>query len=299
MNTERKREKLFKETIKHGRIYPCISCHRFLFKNGVYKFIIEDFDEAIICQTVGEDAITDSSYVCYTCKGYLTKKKMPPMCYMNNLQLFDISNFEELHLTELENAMIALNILFQKVFKLPKSRWPAMKDKTVNIPIYETDVIRTIESLPRTPNSAGIIPVELKRRLNFRNYHMTQYVSVPKLETALQTLKSLGHQYYQFQLETEEFLDTCKERDIEGFNFLYPGDELLSDDAKQEAAAQAQNLFPLVTPEDEIDLSEPNNDKGDNADNSDDDDDNKRQIPLKSGSLCTIDLLASLIITRK
>ena len=64
----------------------------------------------------------------------MLKKKMPPMCHRNNLQLFDIQGYEELKLTELENAMIALNILFQKVFKLPKSRWPAMKDKTINIP---------------------------------------------------------------------------------------------------------------------------------------------------------------------
>ena len=76
------------------------------------------------------------------------------MCYKNNLELFDISSCEELHLTELENAMISLNILFQKVFKLPKSRWPAMKDKTINITVYEKDILNTIDSLPRTPNSA-------------------------------------------------------------------------------------------------------------------------------------------------
>ena len=63
----------------------------------------------------------------------------------------DLRGYEELQLTELENSMIALNIIFQKVFKLPKSRWPGMKDKTFNIPIFETDVLKTIESLPRTP----------------------------------------------------------------------------------------------------------------------------------------------------
>ena len=90
---------------------------------------------------------------------------MPPMSNQNNLQLFDISKNEELHLTELENSMIALNIIFQKVFKLPKSRWPAMKDKTINIPIFESDILNTIESLPRTPSNAGIIPINFGRKM--------------------------------------------------------------------------------------------------------------------------------------
>ena len=60
------------------------------------------------------------------------------MSNQNNLMIFDISNYPEFNLTELENCMIALNIIFQKVFRLPKSRWPAMKDRTVNIPIYES-----------------------------------------------------------------------------------------------------------------------------------------------------------------
>ena len=96
------------------------------------------------------------------------------MSNQNNLQLFDISNHEEFKLTELENCMIALNIIFQKVYKLPKSRWPAMKDRTINIPIFEADVIKTVESLPRTPDEAGIIPINLKRKLSYKSCHKTQ-----------------------------------------------------------------------------------------------------------------------------
>ena len=93
---------------------------------------------------------------------------MPPMSWANNLKLFDVSNYEELQLTELENAMIALNIIFQKVIKLPKSRWPAMKDRIVNVPVFAEDITESIKSLPRTPHSAEIIPVKFKRKLNFR-----------------------------------------------------------------------------------------------------------------------------------
>ena len=120
------------------------------------------------------------------------------MSNQNNLQLMDLSHYEELHLTELENSMIALNIIFQKVFKLPKSRWPAMKDRTVNILIFETDVLNTIKSLPRTPSQAGIIPIN--RKLNYKTSHKVQYISVPKILKALNTLKKMGNRYYQFIL---------------------------------------------------------------------------------------------------
>ena len=125
--------------------------------------------------------------------------------------------------------MIALNIIFQKVFRLPKSRWPAMKDKTVNIPVFEADVMKTVETLPRTPNEAGIIPINLKRRLSYNSCHKTQYVSVPKLIKALETLKSLGNQYYQFVPDMDKFKERCRETDTEGFSLIFPKDELYED----------------------------------------------------------------------
>ena len=60
---------------------------------------------------------TNKEYnICTTCKSHLLKGKMPPMSNQNSLQLMDLTSYEELHLTELENSMIALNIIFQKVF---------------------------------------------------------------------------------------------------------------------------------------------------------------------------------------
>ena len=165
-------------------------------------------------------------YICFTCKNHISRGKVPPMSNQNNLQLIDLSNYEELHLTELENSMIALNIIFQKVFKLPKSRWPAMKDKTVNIPIFESDVLKTIESLPRTPSEAGIIPINFKRKLEYKNSHMIQYISVPKMIKALNTLKEMGNRYYQFIPTKVNFEDECRENDLEGFQFIYPEDEI-------------------------------------------------------------------------
>ena len=49
-------------------------------------------------------------HLCFTCKNYIVRSKMPPMSTKNNLQLVDLNGYEELHLTELENSLIAPNI---------------------------------------------------------------------------------------------------------------------------------------------------------------------------------------------
>ena len=114
VSTEENREKLFKESIKFGRIFPCVCCHRLLFKNSVSNFVVSDFHEEIIRKVNCDEIIDQDLYICTTCKNYMSKKSVPPMCHTNSLQLFDISSYKELHLTELENSMIALNIVFQK-----------------------------------------------------------------------------------------------------------------------------------------------------------------------------------------
>ena len=257
--TEEGRRECFRASIRDGRIYPCISCHRVCFHNGVQSFTSEfEVDitskyKSLLTLAIrkSEDLkVRESFFICLTCKNYITKGKIPPMSCRNNLELFDINGYPEFQLTELENSMIALNLIFQKVIKLPKSRWPAMKDKTINIPISEVDVVNTIESLPRTPTSAGIIPIDLKRKLNFKNSHMTQYVSVPKVLKALKTLKDLGNPYYQFIPICDEFKEKLKENDIEGFKFIYPEDGIaLSDEVGQQTAESKD----AITDKEELD----------------------------------------------
>jgi len=190
VNSEDMRRHNFFEAIKKGRIYDCFCCDRRLFRSGVepqstdFREILEKRYPGLFDSAIGEidTKIIDGQYhMCRTCNSYIKKGKVPPMSKKNNLELFDISNHQEFQLTELENCMIALNILFQKIYKLPKSRWPAMKDKTINIPIFEDDVLTTVKSIPRPPSEARIIAVNLKRKKSFKNSHKSQYVLVSKL----------------------------------------------------------------------------------------------------------------------
>ena len=72
-----------------------------------------------------------------------------------------------LELTELEANLIAKNIVFMKIFQLPKTRWTALKDKIINVPINDDSILNTVNMLPRTPTEAGLIEVDLKRKYEY------------------------------------------------------------------------------------------------------------------------------------
>ena len=134
-------------------------------------------------------------------------------------------------MSELEQCMIARNLLFMKLHQKPKSRMKGVTDRIVNVPVHESDIIETVKSLPRTPTEAGIIPVKLKRKKDFKNTHQEEYISVSKIKAALKTLKSLGHKYYQFikEKDLEAYESRCQVLDEEGFQFLF-GDSKCEED---------------------------------------------------------------------
>ena len=58
---------------------------------------------------------------------------------------------------------------------------------------------------------------------------MVQYISVPKILKALNTLQEMGNRYYQFIPTNLNFEDECHENDLDGFHFIYPEDEINND----------------------------------------------------------------------
>ena len=120
--------------------------------------------------------------------------------------------------------MIARRIVFMKIFLLPKSRWTALKDKIVNIPINEDDIINTITRLPRTPQEAGLIEVDLKRKVEYQNSHQKQLINPHKCFKMLEILKKHGNPHYQFYDDYNTYSNRCKEMDKKGFSFIFDED---------------------------------------------------------------------------
>ena len=75
------------------------------------------------------------------------------------------------------------------MYQLPISRMAAFKDKLVNIPIEETDIINTLEVLPRTPADGGLIEIKLKRKVAYKNYHRQEYINPKQLQSTKDYIK--------------------------------------------------------------------------------------------------------------
>ncbi|CAB3997307.1 Hypothetical predicted protein [Paramuricea clavata] len=178
-NKEKVREKQKKHTtvnikkraaVRNGPIFPCLSCYRLLYSNGV-RSVSDKFKENVNAndnfydRMVTEIRATDGQiYLCHTCHRSLYKTKCPSMSTKNGLSIDEIPSV--LNLSEMESVLIAKNILFFKLFKLPKTRWAGIRDKLVNVPINDNDLLKTLSNLtklPRGPDNAGLLPVKIEK----------------------------------------------------------------------------------------------------------------------------------------
>ena len=183
-------------------------CTEINLSKTVNQIIVTSFD------------IDKTNFLCKGCKLSMQRGKMPKMCSNNGLTV-DILPEPRLRLSELENNIIALNIVFQKFHLKPKSRWSGTHDRLVNVPIGEQDILNTLKSLPRTPGEAGIIPVGLKRKLEYKTTHLQQLIDVKKIYKYLHYLKYIvENKYYKFFDDMDAFMKRCQDQDPEGFDSL-------------------------------------------------------------------------------
>lgn len=205
---ERKRHIKFQVDLIDCFSHKCICCHKIMSISGVKPIKVEDlkqkldkespglFEKSIKQPTPPDVFLNGSTYICATCKKWLyQKKKMPKHSALNGLDT-DVKH----DLTDLESVLVSKNILFLKIHYLPKTRWPAVQDKTVNIPLLDDDLRKTynaVQAFPRKPDEAGLIPVQLKRKLEYKNKHVEAFVRPDALLDALRDFKQKGHPSYQ------------------------------------------------------------------------------------------------------
>ena len=212
-----KRRKKFQDSVHLGPIYVCSCCSRMLFSNSVSKVtnkiretIYKNGEELLSC--LKEYKSPDNViYICSTCKKALCEGRMPAMAVENAMDITDIDKRYEL--TELENNLIAQNINFQKMILLPKSRWAAGKGRMVSVPVGAQDVMNTMKQVPRLSEEAGLIPIKLKRKKEYRGHEKSELVRPEKLFKVLKKLKECKHPYYQVYYTQEEYDYRCRERD--------------------------------------------------------------------------------------
>ena len=138
--------RLFREATICSAVFICISCHTKQFKSNVQEFSVAIEDQLVQKNIPLHELISDLTlktkvvinesptssdsdslgkrYICSLCLKNLKAKKLTGRAVMNNLQLYDTDAElikDDLMLTELEGSLVAKNIIFQKIFLLPRS----------------------------------------------------------------------------------------------------------------------------------------------------------------------------------
>ena len=153
---------------------------------------------------VGLDGLEDL-ILCHGCLTNIKKEKIPSINVQNGLSLEDIP--KELELGDLEQQLIARSLMFIKVCKLPKSGMRAMKDEVINVPIENEDISKSITTLPRHPDDAHLVAVQLKRKVEYKNLHLEGFIRPNVIIKALKTLKDRGNRFYQDIKINENFME--------------------------------------------------------------------------------------------
>ena len=193
----------FKNAMKNVCAYGCICCHTILSNTkdcrvaggikGLEKELGDLFEKCILNKDKLPKELKDAKdvYLCNTCRRWLKQyKEMPPKCYNNGLGVDPIPpGLKELD--DLGMILISKGILFIKLYHTPVSRWHLSKDHAVHVPIDEETLLKTLNkvtSFPRLPEEAGIIPVDLKRKREYKNSHEQFYIQPQKLIRGLEEL---------------------------------------------------------------------------------------------------------------
>ena len=233
------RLKKFKLDIIDGPNFTCQSCDKELFKPQVQFLSQEDLSpkhklKPSFLKEVGLQRVIDV-ILCHNCFFYIKNSRIPFINVNNGLELEAVPT--ELKLNDLEQQLIARSLLFIKTLLLPKSRMKASHDDVINVPIECEDISENILKLPRNPNDAKIVPVQLKRKLKYKNTHLVQYIRPNIVLKALKTLKKMGNKFYQDVVIHEEFM----EKEIKTLEIKSARDQRLE---KRNALKQAkENTF--------------------------------------------------------
>ena len=160
---------------------------------------------------------------------------MPKLSIFNGLEVEDVP--ESLEITDVENQMIAKTILFMKLKLLPKSGIGAMVDRVVNVPLNDSDIVSNVNVFPRTLEQSAIVPIQFKRKKEFKANYLEALVRPQACREAVITLKRLGNKHYE-NVEVSEAMDIDSQNDdVVEHGFITPEDEIEERDSDEDMNA--------------------------------------------------------------
>ena len=199
--------KIFNELTSHGPIYVCSICQQTNFIDKVTEIAklhkTKNSNLLNECRT-NYKSIDNKEYICYTCKKYIYKGKIPKLSIKNGCGFPKKPN--ELDLFNLEERFISPVMAFMLIHQLFPGGQFSLYGSICHLPI---EIGKVISTLPRSLNQCETIAVKLKCRLCYKNSVISENVRPQKIINALQYLLRTSELYKQHNINIDpEWLQT-------------------------------------------------------------------------------------------
>ena len=179
----------FHRAVKDGPVCICTCCKRLLYRSAVVEFKRIAFkvtNTALLDQCVSSvQSVDGKMYICKSCSASLHKNDMPPLSTANGLEVEEIPEVLK-DLSSLECVFISQRIPFMKILGLPRGQQKSIHGAVVNVQIEPEECVSV---LPRIATPQSVVPVKLKRKLEYRGHCFFQNVRPHKIMAALQLIK--------------------------------------------------------------------------------------------------------------
>ena len=202
----------FRIAVQEGPVHVCSSCKRTLYRHSVkyvpkhrYKDRKKGSMEFVLTGYVSFDG---HEYICMTCHRALMCDKVPVQSEYNHLQLDNIPD-QLSSLCHLEQRLIAQRLQFMQNCNLPKGAQKGIHGPVVNVP---SNLDTLVTTYPRLPSDAGLVPVKLKRKLQYKGHSIYQCINPSNVQKGLQFLLDNNVLYADIK-QHENWLKQCLEMD--------------------------------------------------------------------------------------
>ena len=136
-------------------------------------------------------ANSQEAIFCHNCCTNLKKKKCPKLSIANGMSL-DVIPEQLLEPSDLEQQLFAMMLVFTKIVQLPNrtgSRMKGFEGKMINVPLEQSDISNSIKSLPRCMDDAAIVPLQLKKKQEYKSAYAEAFIRPAICIKAVKKLK--------------------------------------------------------------------------------------------------------------
>ena len=205
---------VFHSAIKNGPDFVCVCCHRMMYRKSVvpcnlakYSKCSKDLLQNVFSADVCYISNDGNEWVCMTCDRALKRGVMPLQAKANGLKLCKVPP-ELSDLNALELRLICRRVPFMKMVALPSGKQRSIHGPAVNVP-SKVDTICNV--LPRLPSQSELVPLKLKRKIEYRGHYLYDFITPQK---ALRFLKAKNPLYADIAIN-EEWLEVAIASDSE------------------------------------------------------------------------------------